>query len=168
MGKGDIILGDGAFYLNDMLVALTRGGGQFVIERAYREIVADGDYGPVKGRIRKTTSRAKLTLNALELLAANLTSLYPGLLLTDDGDGSTITADTDIDDSDYVDEVVWVGNTLDGQAVRIELYNAINLENLDWAMVDKEEIVPKVTYTATYSESARTTEPWKVQFADAY
>jgi hypothetical protein len=168
MSKGDIILGDGAFYINDTLIALTRGGGQFVIERGYREIAADGDYGPVKGRIRKTTSRAKLTLNALELLAANLTSLYPGLLLTDDGDGSTITADTDIDDSDYVDEVVWVGETLDGKEVRIEVYNAINLENIDWSMVDKEEIVPKVTYTATYSESARTDEPWKVQFTNEY
>jgi hypothetical protein len=168
MAVGDIILGDGAFYINDTLIALTRGGGQFVVERTYRQIAADGDYGPVKGRIRKTMSIPKLTLNALELLDTNITSMYPALVLTSETDGSTITADTDVDDSDYIDEVVWVGNTLEGRSVRIEIYNAINLENIDWSMVDKEEIVPKVTYTGSYSESARTTEPWKLQYADEY
>lgn len=168
MPVGDIILGDGAFYLNDTLIALTRGGGQFTLERTYREIAADGDYGPVKGRIRKTRSIPKLTLNALEMVETNLTSLYPGLALTSESDGSSITAKAEIEDADYLDDVSWVGATLEGREVRIEVYNAVNLENIDWGMVDKEEVVPKVTYTGTYTESARTTEPWKVTYTDEY
>ena len=46
-----IILGAGKFYIGETLVALTRGGGQFTVEREYREINADGDRGAV-GAVR--------------------------------------------------------------------------------------------------------------------
>ena len=55
----DIILGDGVFAIGATDVGLTRGGGTLTIEREYRTIEADGDYGPVKGRIRKIKSVAK-------------------------------------------------------------------------------------------------------------
>ena len=160
----NIILGDGVFYIDEVPVALTRGGGTFTVEREYRPIDADGDYGPVKGRIRKIRSTAKMVLNALELIPEQLLQMYPALQIATDSEGKTITAKEKIESADYNDEVIWVGETLDGKAVRITLENAINLENLDWSLVDKEEIVPAVTYTATYLESARKTEPWKIEF----
>jgi len=164
MGAESIILGDGVFAVNGTDIALTRGGGQFLIEREYREIPADGDYGPVKGRIRKIGSRAKLVLNVLELLPANLPSMYPSLDLDTSDDGKDVlTAATDIGDGDYV-TVSFTGRTKAGKAIYIELQNAINLENIDWPLVDKDEVVPAITYTATYTEDARTTEPWKVEF----
>jgi hypothetical protein len=70
-----IILGAGKFYINGTLVALTRGGGQFTVEREYREINADGVRGAVKGRVVMEGSRPKLTMNVLTMLA-NITSLY--------------------------------------------------------------------------------------------
>ena len=167
MTPDNIILGDGVFYVDEVPVALTRGGGQFTVEREYRQIEADGDYGPVKGRIRKIKSTAKLKLNALELIPAQVLQMYPALQISTDIDGSTITAKEKIEDADYNDDVVWVGETLDGKAVRITIQNAINLESLDWALVDKEEIVPEVNYTATYLESARKTEPWKIEWLAA-
>ena len=168
MTPDNIILGDGVFYVDEAPVALTRGGGQFVVEREYRQIEADGDYGPVKGRIRKIKSKATLRLNALELIPAQVLQMYPALQLSTDVDGTTITAKEKIEAADYNDEVTWVGETLDGKAVRITLENTINLENLDWALVDKEEIVPEVTYTSTYLESARKTEPWKIEWLNEY
>ena len=167
MTPDNIILGDGVFYVDEVPVALTRGGGQFTVEREYRQIDADGDYGPVKGRIRKIKSTAKLKLNALELIPAQVLQMYPALQISTDIDGSTITAKEKIEAADYNDDVVWVGETLDGKAVRITIQNAINLESLDWALVDKEEIVPEVNYTATYLESARKTEPWKIEWLAA-
>lgn len=166
MAVGDILLGEGVFYLNTTPIALTRGGGSFSVEREYREIEADGDYGPVKGRVRKIRSRAKLVLNALELLETNIAKFYPALDYDTAGAGATITAKDQIENADYQDEVAWVGRTLSGKQVRIELYNAINLENIEWKLVDKEEVVPEITYTATYSEDSRTTEPWEVVFAN--
>ena len=76
-----IVLGAGVFYIGTTAVALTRGGGKFVVEREYRNINADGDRGPVKDRIVMEGSVAKLTLNTLEILT-NITSLYPALTTT--------------------------------------------------------------------------------------
>ena len=74
-GASEIILGAGKFYIEDSLVALTRGGGSFNVEREYREINADGDRGAVKGRVVMESSRAKLTMNVLTMLT-KLTDLY--------------------------------------------------------------------------------------------
>jgi len=162
----DIILGEGVFSIGSTAIALTRGGGRFSIERTYRPIEADGDLGPVKGRIRKIGSVAKLTLNALEIVPANLAKFYPGLSATT-GTGIVTITGKDIEDADYNDTVKWVGKTAAGKAVTITLDNAINLENISWDLIDKDELVPEITYTATYLESARTTEPWDVVIATA-
>ena len=160
----NIILGEGVYSIGGVDIALTRGGGQFVVERTYRNIEADGDYGPVKGRIRKTMSVAKLTVNALEMLAENLTKLYPATQVTSGGGTDTLTAKVDVEAVDYNSEVKWTGRTMGGRPVVITLYDAINLENIDWTMVDKEEVIPAATMTATYDPTTRTTEPWKVEY----
>lgn len=77
-GAGEIMLGAGIFYVGNTALALTRGGGQFVVEREYREINADGDRGPVKDRIEMDASRASLTMNTLQILT-RLTDLYPAI-----------------------------------------------------------------------------------------
>lgn len=165
MAANDIVLGDGVFAIGSTNVGLTRGGGQFTIEREYKEIQADGDYGPVKGRVKKTRSVAKLVVNALEILPANLTKFYPAMKVTTAAGVDTITAEMDIQTTDY-NAVTWTGKTKGGRDVVITLQNAINLENLDWSLVDKDEVVQSLTFTATYDETTRTTEPWDIEFAD--
>ncbi len=162
--KEHIVLGTGAFYIGATPVGLNRGGGQVVVEREYREMEADGDYGPVKGRINKTKSVCKLTMNAMEMLPSNLVKMYPATQLEVGAGSDTLTGKANIEDADY-QEVSWVGKTKAGRAVVIKLENAINLENINWNMVNKEEIVPQVTYTATYDEDDRETEPWSIDFA---
>ena len=80
-GNGEIILGVGKFYIGTsssdaVMVALTRGGGSFIVERAYRDINADEDPGSVAGRIVKDEGRPKLKLVALQWLT-NVAKLYP-------------------------------------------------------------------------------------------
>lgn len=77
-GAGEIILGAGVFYVGETAIALSRGGGQFVVTREFRNIEADGDRGPVKGRISLDTSVATLTMNVLTILT-RITDLYPAL-----------------------------------------------------------------------------------------
>ena len=165
----NIVLGDGTFAVGGTTIALTRGGGSFSVEREYRMIDADGDYGPVKGRIRKIGSTARLTMNALEIVPANLTKFHPAMDIdtTSVAGTSTITGSSDVVAGDYSSEVTWTGKTKAGKAVTITLENAINLENLDWALVDKEEIIPELTFTACYLSSDRTTEPWKIDYVTA-
>ena len=70
---------------------------------------------------------------------------------------------SNISSSDY-NYVTWTGYNKAGRRVYIELQNAINLENIDWGLMDKDELINKMVFQATYSETARSTEPWKVIF----
>lgn len=80
-GASEIVLGAGKFYIGQNLIALTRGGGQFTVEREYREINADGDRGAVKGRVIMEGSRATLTMNVLTMLT-NIEDLYSSISST--------------------------------------------------------------------------------------
>ena len=163
MAVGDIILGDGVFVVGATTIGLNRGGGEFSIEREYREIEADGDFGPVKGRIRKIRSVAKLTLNALELSSGNLEKFLPASKMV----GDQFTSSQEIDDATDYHNVYWTGKTKDGRSVKINLNNAINLDNIELSMADKEELVASVTFTATYEDGAnRTVEPWHITWID--
>ena len=146
-------------------LGLTRGGGTFVVEREYREIEADCDRGPVKGRIVIDREVPKLTVNALELFSAEeITKYYPGLDL--DQSGATydeVTGTLTIVAGDYND-VKWAGKTKDGQSLTVEIDDAINMENLEWAFEDKKRSRSQLWgFTGTYAEATRTTPPWRVQ-----
>lgn len=156
-----ILLGTGVFSVGGVALGLTRGGGSFVVEREFREIGADGDFGPVEGRQVIDREVPKLTINGLDLfVAADLLKFYPGLANAT----GTLTSTLTIASGDYVD-VQWVGKTKDGKAVTIKVDNALNLANLEWGLEDKSEVVPTLEYTGHYTEAARTTPPWSVVFA---
>ena len=173
MAASDIILGDGVFTIGATTtataIALTRGGGTFTVEREYRNIEADGDYGPVKDRIRLIRSVAKLNIKSLEFLpnvwevyhpsiSGTLTAaLTGGVTATVTGRGLT----TNVTTQDY-NTVTWTGYTKARTSVFIQLDNAINLENIDFSMIDKEEILNDLTFTGAYAAATRNTEPWKI------
>ena len=75
------MLGAGVFYVGGTAIALSRGGGQFVVEREFRPINADGDRGTVEGRVVEETAKPKLTMNALTFLT-RVADLYPGITTT--------------------------------------------------------------------------------------
>ena len=77
-GAKEILLGLGVFAIDDVDVALCRGGGQFTVEREFRDIAADGDKGSVKDRLVIDTERAKLTMNVLTMLTS-IKAMYPAL-----------------------------------------------------------------------------------------
>lgn len=164
-----IMLGIGTVTVGATAIGLTRGGSVFVVEREIREIEADGDYGPVEGRVVIDREVAKLTVNALELFtAANMTKYYPASSITATPD-VTPTSDVfkstlEIVAGDYND-VVWTGKTKDGKAVVITLENAMNVSGLEWSLEDKSEVVPSLEFVAHYSEGTRDTAPWNVSFA---
>ena len=162
-----IILGQGVFYINEVAIGLTRGGGSFTIEKEVRQIEADGDRGPVKGRNVIDKATPKLSVSALEIIPENLPKMYAGVKATDSEDESTVITGTGaIADTDYQDSVKWVGKTKAGKAVTIKVFNAINLENFEWTLADKDEVVASLTYTGCYlEESPYDYEPWEISFA---
>ena len=156
-----IMLGYGVVTVGLIPVGLTRGGSSFVIERKFRNIEADGDYGPVKGRVILDGETAKLEVNALELFnSEDLIKYYPAMTVT----LGKLTSTLEVVEGDYND-VKWVGKTKDGKAVTINVENALNLDNLEWKLEDKNEVIPKIGFAAHYDEATRTTAPWNVEFA---
>ncbi|MFR6246654.1 MAG: hypothetical protein ACLUL3_09560 [Romboutsia timonensis] len=158
-----IILGHGVFSIGGKDIAITRGGGQFAIEREYRDIEADGDRGPVKNRTVIDKSVPKLTMNALSMLPEDFTNYYPGMTSETTERSTKVTGKTDISEDDYK-IVKWTGKTKQGKGVIITLKNAINLENLDWTLQDKDEVIQSLTYVGTYAEDDMENEPWDVEF----
>lgn len=153
-----ILLGYGVVTVADQPIGLTRGGSSFTVEREIRNIEADGDRGQVKGRIAIDTENAKLTVNALELFtAADMNKYYPGLTHT----AGVISSALEISEGDYND-VKWEGKTKDGQPVTILVKDAINIDNLEWSLEDKNEVVPALGFTASYDEADRNLAPWEV------
>lgn len=155
-----ILLGYGVVSVGASPIGLTRGGSAFTVEREYREIEADGDYGPVKGRIVIDREVASLTVNALELFDdTKLKTYYPAMDVTT----RTLKSTLAILAADHAD-VTWTGKTMDGDTVTITVEDAINMGNVEWTLEDKNEVVPELVFTATYDETTRTTPPWKVVF----
>lgn len=162
----ETLLGEGVFYIGEVPIGLTRGGGQFLVEREIRQVEADGDRGNVKGRNKIDKSVPKLVVNALQIIGDNLPKMYPGLKVTEEADKKIVTGTGEIVESDYQDFVKFVGLTDKGKEVVIKVENAINLENIDWTLTDKDEVVPSLTYTGCYEEeSPKGYEPWSIEYA---
>ena len=87
-GAKEILLALGVFAIDDVDVALCRGGGKFTIEREFRDIAADGDKGSVKDRVVIDTERAKISMNVLTMLTS-IKSMYPALKETTGTTGAT-------------------------------------------------------------------------------
>lgn len=86
------------------------------------------------------------------------------MALTIKGSGIVSTAD--------FHTLTWTGKTKSGKAVVITLNDAINMDNIDWAMVEKDDTVAKLTFTGSYSNTdymVSTTgdyeEPWSISYA---
>lgn len=164
-----ILLGYGVVSVGAVPIGLTRGGSSFSVEREFREIEADGDRGPVKGRIVIDREVAKLTVNGLELFNADdMTKYYPGIEIESITEPAPtikkMKSSLKIAEGDYND-VKWEGKTKDGKVVTITVENAINMDNLEWTLEDKNEVVTALGFTATYLEDGRETTPWSVDYA---
>lgn len=162
-----ILLGHGVFSINDVPIGLTRGGGQFTVEKEFRQIEADGDRGLVKGRTVQDKSTPKLVMNALEVINENLDKMYAAIKVAKAEDKTIITGTGKVLDSDYQEIVKWTGKTKAGKAVIIRVRNAINLENLDWTLADKDEVISSLTYQGAYEDdSAEDFEPWEIEYVN--
>lgn len=158
----NILLGYGVVKINGEPVGLTRGGSSFKVEREVRDIGADGDKGPVKGRQVIDEEIATLSVKTLEMFSADEISKYfPATKLTTGKIESTLQFKED----DYV-AVTWSGKTLAGNPVVIEIPIALNKEGLDFTLEDKDEVVPELTFTGVYLEDARNSSSWSIDFTE--
>ena len=152
-GKGDI-------------VGATRGGGTFTVTREMRTPEIDGIRYRFKGGNFVDSVDAYLSTTLVEVTADNVKDLLGGTATTS-GNITTIKMETAIDDTDYLDNVCWVGDLADGRLVLIALKNAINTADFTLTFSDKSEGTLAVEFHACQDEVNDYDEaPFEVLFLD--
>lgn len=129
------------------LIGATRGGGTFVCTPNTRSIEADGKREEWKGSSVNDGWTIKLTTTLLEINATNLMRSFGTADVTDTKDKHTIKIRTDIKDADYIESLVWVGDTSKGY-VLIAIKNALNTAGATLTWTDKGEGTIPVEFTA--------------------
>lgn len=129
------------------LIGATRGGGTFVCTPNTRSIEADGKREEWKGSSVNDGWTIKLTTTLLEINADNLKRSFGTADVTDVEKKHTIKIRTDIKDADYIESLVWVGDTSKGY-VLIAIKNALNTAGATLTWTDKGEGTIPVEFTA--------------------
>lgn len=129
------------------LIGATRGGGTFVCTPNTRSIEADGKREEWKGSSVNDGWTIKLTTTLLEINATNLKRSFGTADVTDTEKKHTIKIRSDIKDADYIDSLVWVGDTSKGY-VLIAIKNALNTAGATLTWTDKGEGTIPVEFTA--------------------
>lgn len=127
----------------------TRGGGEFKIDTEDREREIDG----LRYRFVGSTARDSIDPH----ISTTLVEVFPGniarVLGTADVDSTTatkqkITMHTRIQSADYIPNLTWVGDLLDGRLVAIVLKNALNTAGGQLTFSDKGEGTMPVEFHA--------------------
>lgn len=131
----------------ERLLAPTRGGNTFAVEREVRVIEVDGIRGKVKGLRRIVAENATLTVRLMGLTQENLALALPGATV----DGAVISGGVgNIASTDYLANVTLIGENMAGETKVITLFNALADGNLSLSMTPKEEGVIELTLSAHY------------------
>lgn len=149
----------------------TRGGGTFTATPTMRSIEADGKRYEFKGSTVIDAWDIKLTATLMEITPDNFTLSLGTAEKAEDktftvGKKTTIKLRTSIKDEDYIQNLVWFGNTSKG-FVAIALDNALNNTGVTLTFSDKGEGTIPVEFHA-YQDTVENNEyaPCAIYFFD--
>lgn len=149
----------------------TRGGGTFTATPTMRSIEADGKRYEFKGSTVIDTWDIKLTATLMEITPDNFVLALGTAEKNEDksfttGKKTTIKLRTNIEDGDYIQNLVWFGNTSKG-LVAIVLDNALNNTGVTLTFSDKGEGTLPVEFHA-YQNTVENNEyaPCAIYFFD--
>jgi hypothetical protein len=166
----NLVLGAGAVYFNygevdETPIGATQGGSVFNANREFREVEQDGIYGPVKGLKRKNRIAPTLTVKAMELFKDNFIKFFAGMDVDDTSlEYTEIKERLNIEDTDYIKNVAFVGQNYNEEDVVIILDNVLGDGNIQLAIEREKEIVPEVIFSAHFDPAAPTVVPYKIRF----
>ena len=149
------------------VIGATIGGGTFVAEPSIRQIDADGMRYPIVGSTVNDLWTVKLTTTLKEITPDN----FERALLCCDKDTSktnvtVLTVRTDIEKTDYIPRLCWVGDTSKG-FVLIELDNALNIVGASMTFTDKGEGQIPVEFQAHVGDLSKMDKaPFRIYFFD--
>jgi len=121
------------------LLGATRGGGTFVVTSEIREPDVDGKRYRYKGGAFVDSVDAQLTGTLVEIRPEIFAKVLATGESTTSGKVTTIKMHTAIQDTDYINSLVWIGDMSDGGLVLIALKNALNNNGMTLTFTDKGE-----------------------------
>lgn len=179
-----LLLDAGAFFKNydltksytenaGALIGATQGGGSFSAVPTIRKIEVDGAKENVKQLQSIDGWVVTMTANVKEVTADNM-ALALGAAASAAAEetgvsGSTkIVGKADLEDTDYLDNITWVGR-LSGSKnpVIIVVKNAVSLNGLTLTMADKSEANIPLTVTGHYDLDDLETPPFEIYYPSA-
>lgn len=132
------------------LLGATSGGNEFVVEIEQRAPEIDGVKSRIRGLKFVNSHEAHLVVNLKELTAENVkNAIGPADVDTTDENFDIVTGRTSIEDTDYLDNICYVGR-LSGsdKPVVIQLMNALSAEGFTLSSEDDNEAVIPITFHA--------------------
>lgn len=121
------------------LLGATRGGGTFVVTSEIREPDVDGKRYRFKGGAFVDSVDAQLSGTLVEIRPEVFEKVLATGESTTSGQKTTVRMHTAIQNTDYIDSLVWVGDMSDGGLVLIALKNALNNNGMTLTFSDKGE-----------------------------
>ena len=149
------------------LLGATRGGGTFVVTSEIREPEVDGKRYRFKGGAFVDSVDAQLTGTLVEIRPEIFSKVLATGESTVSGQKTTVKMHTAIQDNDYLDKLVWIGDMSDGGLVLIALKNALNNNGMTLTFSDKGEGTIPFEFHA-YQDSVEDYDyaPFEVIFLD--
>ena len=121
------------------LLGATRGGGTFVITRDVREVEADGMRAKFVGSEIVDSGDAYMSTTLIEITPDHMQKVIGNADIdTSSANHTVMTVRLAIDESDYINNIVWVGDTNEG-FMAIELLNGLNTADVTFTWADKNE-----------------------------
>ena len=144
----------------------TRGGGTFEAVPDVREIEVDGVHSPFVGSTKINSWDIKLTTTLIEVTPDHVAKALGAASVATSGKKTTITINNQYTDSNYIENLCWVGDTSEG-LVLIEIDNALNTNGFTLTFTDQGEGTFPVEFKAHQgSLQAGSTAPARIVFFD--
>lgn len=157
----------GAWNFEESLICATSGGSKLSIVPEFYDVPVDGALVKVKGLTVKVGETATLEINPIELSGEILNMA----VIADSAASSTATGYTEltsrarISEGDYLENMGYVGKTIEGKPIIIIFDNALCTSGLELEGKNKEAAVPKFVFEcfADLSPEADTL-PWHIYY----
>ena len=171
LGAGTIHKGlkfaENAWNFEESLICATSGGSKLSIVPEFYDVPVDGALVKVKGLTVKVGETATLEINPIEMKPEILNMAVIG----DEKQSETATGYMEmtsraiIQEGDYVQQLGYVGKTIEGKPIIIIFDNALCTSGLELEGKNKEAAVPKFTFEcfANLSPEADTL-PWHIYY----
>lgn len=156
-----------AWNFEESLICATSGGSKLSIVPEFYDVPVDGALVKVKGLTVKVGETATLEINPIELTPEILKMAVIGdeAAATDATGYNEITSRAIINEGDYLENMGYVGKTIEGKPIIIIFDNALCTSGLELEGKNKEAAVPKFTFEcfADLTPEADTL-PWHIYY----